>query len=1113
MKCPKCQTENPQKNRFCRECGTDLLLGCPQCGAEVLARDKFCGKCGNKLDKALETEEKVPKTEGERKHVTVLFSDLSGYTAMSERLDPEEVKEITRRIFGEVSLVISKYEGFVEKFVGDAVMAVFGATKAYEDDPIKAINAAREIHRLVESLSPEYEKRIGQPLSMHTGINTGLVVTGEVNLKKGTHGIVGDAINMAARLSSLGKEGDILVGPGTYTQAEGYFDFETLDPTTVKGKAKPIQVYRVISRKDQPRKVHRLQGVRAKLIGRKVEMAQLKEAADNLQKGTGSTFAVCGPAGTGKSRLVDEFKSNLDLKEIQWREGHAYPYAQNIPYFPLINLLNRAFQIEEGDPPEKVREKVENGIVYLVGEKEDAVPYVGSLYSLSYPEIDNVSPEFWKSKLQKAFQAVLSGLAQRGPTIICLEDLHWADPSSLELIRLILSDFRGPILFLCIYRPIITLLSSHQVNAMANPYQEIRLQDLSPSESQDMVESLLNTENVPPELRRFVQEKVEGNPFYLEEISNSLIESKTLIRDNGSWRVTQPITETDISSTIHGVISARLDRLEKETKRVLQEASVIGRTFYYEILKKITELKGNIDQCLSGLERLDLIKARSLEPDLEYIFKHALTQEVVYNGLLKKERKEIHERIGLVMEQLFRDRLPEFYETLAFHFQQGQSVLKSVYYLMKSGEKSLKRYALEESHKYFAEAFELLTNKPEKSLEEKRLIIDLIIKWALVFYYRCDIKGWINLFSSHIALAKSIEDQERLAMLYAWLGFGCLANDNKQSLKLLRKALEIGEKLENKKIIGYACTWLTWTCCDLCLFDEAIHYGTRAQGIAKLVESDHYLYFKSLGGIGMTYWQKGDSKKLVEVGRELLEYGQRHANIRSQTMGHMVLGGAYNLVGDYSMFIKCFQKAFEVSADTMYDTVAKTYMGMGYILNDQVQEAEAPLKEVISFCREYNFDWVGMPAQVFLGVVMIAKGNMSQGYKMIEDALKTFIREERRYFIALTEHIIGKIYSQIVEGAGPISPLSIAKNIGFLAKNVPFADKKAESHFNKAIEVAKEIGAKSLLGPLYLDLGLLHKANKRTDKARWCLAEAIQIFEQCEAKVYLKQVKEVLGSL
>ena len=233
---------------------------------------------------------------------------------------------------------------------------------------------------------------------MHTGINTGLVVTGEVDMEKGTHGVAGDTINLAARLSSLGKEGDILVGPDTYAQAEGYFDFETLEPAEIKGKAKPIQVYRFKSHKEQPRKVHRLQGVRAKLIGRKVEIAQLKTALDNLRNGKGSTFTICGTAGTGKSRLVEEFKASLDIKEIQWLEGNAYPYAQNIPYFPLINLLNRTLQIEESDTQEKVREKIESGLTLLISEEKEIIPYIGSLYSLSYSEIDDVSPEFWKSK-------------------------------------------------------------------------------------------------------------------------------------------------------------------------------------------------------------------------------------------------------------------------------------------------------------------------------------------------------------------------------------------------------------------------------------------------------------------------------------------------------------------------------------------------------------------------------------------------------------------------------------------------------------------------------------------------------------------------------------------
>jgi class 3 adenylate cyclase len=222
MKCTECQTQNPEARKFCRECGAKLLIICLHCTFENLPEDKFCGECGQRLTDALAVEKEVPEVEGERKHVTVLFSDLSGYTALSEKLDPEELKKITTNIFSQISNVIDKYEGFVEKFVGDAVMALFGVPKAHEDDPIRAIRAAREIHELVDSISPEVEKAFGQPISMHTGINTGLVVTGKVDMEKGTHGVAGDTINLASRLSSLAKAGEILVGPDSYRQAEGY---------------------------------------------------------------------------------------------------------------------------------------------------------------------------------------------------------------------------------------------------------------------------------------------------------------------------------------------------------------------------------------------------------------------------------------------------------------------------------------------------------------------------------------------------------------------------------------------------------------------------------------------------------------------------------------------------------------------------------------------------------------------------------------------------------------------------------------------------------------------------------------------------------------------------
>jgi class 3 adenylate cyclase/tetratricopeptide (TPR) repeat protein len=1113
MKCQKCQFDNREGVKFYEECGAKMELKCPKCGAEILLERKFCGKCGQKL-KAEEVIEKVePSLEGERKQVSILFSDLSGYTAMSERLDPEEVKEIMSRVFGEITSIVNKYDGSIQKFMGDAVVAFFGVPKAHEDDPVRAIRAAKEIHSFVEGISPGVEQRVGQSLSMHTGINTGLVVTGQVDQNGGTTGVLGDTINLASRLSDLAKAGEILVGSVTYQLTEGHFIFEKLEPAQVKGKAKAVQVYRVLSTKEKPLTLHRTFGLRADLIGRKAELAQLQEVVQRLRQGKGGIFSICGDAGTGKTRLLEEFRGALDLNEIQWREGHAYAYSQNIPYFPLIDLLNRTWQIEEGDSPEKVKGKIESGIENLIGKKQDVLSYVGSLYSLSYPEIEGVSPEFWRSGLLKAIQAILSALAQRGPTIICLEDIHWADPSSLDLLRSILLEFSHPILFICVYRLPFSLFTSHQLGAIGKSYQEIKLQDLSASDAQDMTESLLKSKAIPQELRKFIQEKVEGNPFYLEEVINSLIESGTLIRDNGNWRLSRPINQSDISPTVQGVISARLDRLEREMKRILQEASVIGRVFLYEILTKITELKERLDHHLHRLEQFDLIRIRSLQPELEYVFKHALTQEVVYSSLLKRERQAVHERIALVMEQLFRERLPEFYETLAFHFKRGQSLQKAVDYLMKSGEKSLKRYAVEESHQYYQEAFDLLTNKTGMTGEEKRLLIDLLNKWAYVFYYRGDFKGLVSLLSNHEGLAESVGKAE-LGMFYAWLGFGLHCSGKaKRSYEYLCKALKTGEEIEDRRVIGYACTWLTWTCDGLGLLEEALSFGQRAQDISKSFESDPYFYFKSLGGIGYTYSHSGETRKTLEAGKALLDYGERHSNIRSLVMGHVTVGLGYCLRGDFHSAIESAEIGTRLAVDPFYSQFSRLLLGASYWFSNQLDKAEATLEEVITYSQKFGAGSIGIQACFFMGVLLISKGQMSQGLKLLEEGQRDCLENQWRTLYARSEYILGKVYSQIVEGSGPIRLSTMAKNIGFLFKNVPFATKKAEEHFNRAIEVAKEIGAKGTMGMAYLDLGLLFRTKGKTEQAKECLSEATQIFEQTEAEGFLKQAKEALASL
>jgi tetratricopeptide (TPR) repeat protein len=848
-------------------------------------------------------------------------------------------------------------------------------------------------------------------------------------------------------------------------------------------------------------------------VGRKVELAELSEAVEKLKESKGRLFSICGDAGTGKSRLVEEFKATLDLEEIQWIEGHAYAYAQNIPYFPLIDFLNRVFHIEEGDPAETVKAKLEAGIEQLVGNTADVMPYVCGLYSLEYPEREDISPEFWKSRLHEASRTIFSELAKKAPTVFFLEDLHWADPSFVELLRQALLQARQPAIVVCAYRPGFNLFTSHQVNSLGENIREIRLQDLSLSDAQDMLESLLASKNIPSDLKRLVQGKAEGNPFYLEELINSLIESEMLVRDNGHWKITRPIAETDISSSIHGLISGRLDRLETGAKRILQEASVIGRAFLYDILQKVTELQDHLESELGTLERQDLIRTRSFEPDLEYIFKHPLTQEVVYNGLLKKERQEIHEQIAQVMETVFHDRLSEFHETLAFHYARGKSAAKAVDYLVKSGEKSLARYAVEEAHQYFRKAFDILSPKENKSEEEKIILIDILNSWGYAYYYLGDFKELIDRFRSHQSLAESLDDKARLGMFYAWFGIAFyMAGKPKDSYEYLCRAREFGESSGNQKVVGYACTWLPWSCAELGLFVEGVESGERAQKIAESFPSDQYLFYKSISGLCFIYWMKGDARKVFAGAKLLLEYGEKRANNRSVVFGHWVNSWGHQLTGDMKSSQRSCEMACEAALDTFYSQFPKVSLGYAYLLDGQFQDAQNALNSIIDFSKPRAIGELIEWSELYLAPVLIAQGHMRQGLNMIEEVQQRSIRSQSRVRYAFSEYIFGKTYSQIATGPTPAFSI-MAKNIGFLIKDVPFAAKKAEEHFNQAIELSREIGAKSLLGGAYLDLGLFYKARKKTQQARECISEAADIFEECEATEYLKQAKEALESV
>lgn len=1113
MRCPECEFENPDSLKFCGHCGTKLEMTCSACGYLNPADFKFCGECGNPLGKKREEFLQL-EDEGERKYVTALFSDLSGYTAMSERLDPEEVKKITTLIFGNIAKIIDRYEGFIENYAGDGVMALFGVPTVHEDDSLRAIRAAMEIHKMVKTLSPELKEKIGEPITMHTGINAGLVVTGDANLDNLIHGVAGDTLNVASRLSDAAEEDEIFVGQEVYRQNINHFVFQPKGPIKVKGKTEPLSVYKVISTSKETASFQRVSTRRANLVGRKSEMAMLRDAVANLKEGRGRIFSIFGDAGTGKSRLVEEFKSRIEDQEIHWLECHAYPYTQNIPYFPLMDILNRLFGIEEEDPKDTVQEKIESGLHSLLGQGDDIIPYVISLYSIDHPKTKDISPEFWKSKLKETMRTVLAELALRSPTIFLLEDLHWADPSFVELLRPTLLEVREPAIVLCVYRPTFSLFTSHQRKSLGSVYTEIQLQPLSLSEAQDMLSSLLLTDKIPSELWQYIQEKAEGNPFYLEEMVNSLIESEIMIRTGKDWKLTGSIKNANLSSTIRGIIAGRLDRLERHTKWVLQEASVIGRSFLYEILKRISKLHEEMDKSLRSLEQMDLIRTKVLHPDLEYVFKHALTQEVVYGGILINQRKEIHEQIALVMEQLFSDRLPECYETLAYHFSKGLSTLRAVDYLVKSGEKSHKRYSLEEAHHYFKQAYELLSCKTNRTEEDNLYIIDLLIKWGYVHNCRADYKGLEELLIANEGLAKSTGDKEKLGMFYSWLGWTLRSREKlRAGYEYLLKGLKLGEETKSHQVIGYSCAWLSWTCADRGLLDEALMYGKRAQELIDSLKSDAELVRFTLSGLGMTHYFRGDCIDAYRMGEQLLKFGQGRSDLRCVAMGHNCLGFSYYVAGEHSLAIQSFQNAIQASTDTLFTIAARLLLGMTYVASNRLSEAEGTFEAIMLESEDSGIEFLGTAAQIFYGLIQITRGRLNRGMGIVEHAAKVLLESDSRYRYATANHTMGKVYARIAMGESDKSLSLIAKNIGFLVKNIPSASKKAEVYYGKAIEVAEEIGAHGTLGQVYLDLGRLQQARKRKAQAVDCFDKAVGAFTRCNATAYLKEAEELKKEL
>ena len=631
------------------------MLACAECGSANPDKARFCSTCGARLPE-------MTAAAPARKQVTILFADISGFTSLSERVDPEFMRGLMSHYFGAMRTIVDRHGGIVEKFIGDAVMAVFGIPTLREDDAIRAVRAAVEMRDSLTGLNTELVRDWGETLNVHIGINTGVVATGVDTL------VIGDAVNVAARLQQRAARQEIVLGAETYGLVRGAVEVEELEPLELKGKATAVPAYRLISIESEA--FRRRARFRTPLIGRRPEYEVLVDRFEAVSRSRECELVlVMGPAGVGKSRLVDEFVDSVPAASFR---GSCEPYGEGITYLPLAQVLRQAADIDNGDLPEAQRAKLV-ALAEDAGPLESIVPHLGQLLGLVTTTVSS-EDVFW------AVRKLFESLAREGPLVLVFEDVHWAEPLLLDLLDHIRTWTRdASVLVICTSRP--DVLERYPAWATDAPrLSRIDLSPLSEGDSRALVDTILGSPDASSVLPERVVATAEGNPLYLAEIVGMLMDDGLLVEQDGGWALRHP-QELRIPATIHAIVGSRLARLPEESRQVIEAGAVMGTTFRRPPLGHLVDHleEERLGRALdAALEEQLLVPTQSEAEDDALRFYHVVARDVAYAQAAKEQRGALHQRFAEWLESSVSDTLAQHDEVIGYHLEQASTYVREV---------------------------------------------------------------------------------------------------------------------------------------------------------------------------------------------------------------------------------------------------------------------------------------------------------------------------------------------------------------------------------------------------------------------------------------------------
>ncbi len=1080
----------------------------------------------------------TPPTE-ERRLLTILFADLSGFTALSAGLDPEEVREAVNISFEHINKPIAAEDGTVLKYEGDLVMAVFGHPTAHEDDPERAVRAALGMFGRMDAVNRELASRlkIHAQVGLHIGINSGTVVVGEIGSdEKRERTVMGEAVNLASRLKDAAATGETLVSEPVFRATRYLFEYQPRPKVTAKGFDQPIAVFQPLRLRDKPEPKRGIAGLSSPMVGRERELAALLDDARALARGEGGVTFVVGEAGLGKSRLLAELKTAIAAQGVAAAllEGRCLSYGQRAPYWPLLEAVQAACGLVEEDEPALALEGIVGRCRELMPDDwMDAAPYLAHLFSLALPhemaeKVVHLDPKARKARTHLALRKFLAALAARTPVLLVVDDYHWVDESSAEFLSWLFDQPALPIRLLALTRPERDAGGQQARErfqaALGARYREVALGPLDQDAGTSLAFNLLNVPGVGQGFKDLLLAKSGGNPFYLEEIIRSLIDSGVLAFRNGVWRLTEDVAALSIPDTVQSVIAARLDRLERDLREILQTASVLGRSFHVHLLEALSGLDDMmLTLYLATLEEFDFIAETKRGPEAEYSFRHPLSQEVAYQALLKKRRREIHRLAGRAIERTYADRLDDFAEVLAHHYASSDDEAKAVEWLWRAGRKAKDRYANQEAISLFKTLADTLKWLPERERElcdacealglmhERVADLDESMSWfrrmerhagadealrARARRLQAEIAQKQGQYDEALAVLAAAEralpsrsdaellEQAEIRILRSWVlrikgDTAAAVREGEAGLRILEADLAGSARGELKTPVARARIKVLNSLGGLHYvqgeLDRAIRLFQATVDISAEI-GEQQLRMAGICNLGVMHYSKGDPAAAMEHYRRFLDAGLKIGDKAGMATAYGNMAIIHQERGEYDLALELYRKSLDINQETgdrMAVAMNFGNMGLVYKSRGELGRAVELFTAYRDTAREIGFkQGVGI-AGLNLANIRHMEGRPDLAEQIFREALPIF-----------------------TEVGDKASLCEVHTGLADLKGSAPATMAEALEHAAQARALAEELGSATRMGHVEWTYGNLRAAAGEHRESAGHFEQAIAIFEK-----------------